>query len=302
MPYTPIDYWARLHERDDLSAVGQSGLPASMNRWLYRALERNVGAFLGRHCLTRPFPERVFDVGAGNGFWVNAWHRRGAGWVDGCDLVPEAVTRLNERFGEGGEFVVADVSDPAQLPDRRYPFVSCMNVLLHVTDDAAFAAALTGIAGLVEPGGALLIADPIVGEQTQLPPYDPERHSRARHLDGYTGPLEAAGLVLVELAPATVLANNPIEAGSPAAYRRYVRWWKFVAGRTKRNPRSAAWVGPLVDVADRVAMRTGARPSSKLLLLRRPPEDGATRRRAAADPAGISASPGPPPAPDSGSR
>ncbi len=301
MPYTPIDYWARLHERDDLSAVGQSGLPASMNRWLYRALERNVGAFLRRHGLTRPFPERVFDVGAGIGFWVNAWHRRGATRVDGCDLVPDAVIRLNERFGSGGEFVVADIGDPAQLPERRYPLVSCMNVLLHVTDDVAFAAALAGIAGLVEPGGALLITDPIVGEETTLAAYDPERHSRVRHLADYTGPLEAAGLVLVELAPATVLANNPIEAGSPAAYRRYVRWWKFVAGRTKRNPRSAAWIGPLVDTADRVAMRTGAGPSSKLLLLRRP-ADAAAPRRAAAGAPDLSPSPALPPAPEPRSR
>ena len=107
MPYTPIDYWARLHERDDLSAVGQSGLPTAMNRWLYRALDRNVAAFLRRHGLSDPFPDRVFDVGAGIGFWVDAWHRRGAIRVDGCDLVPDAVTRLNERFGAGGAFVVA---------------------------------------------------------------------------------------------------------------------------------------------------------------------------------------------------
>lgn len=270
MPYTPIDYWARLHERDDLSAVGQSGLPPAINRWLYRALERNVEAFLRRNGLTRPFPDPVFDAGAGIGFWVNAWHRRGATRVDGCDLVPDAVTRLNERFGSGGAFVVADVSDAGQLPDRAYPFVSCMNVLLHVTDDRAFEEALRAIAGLVASRGALLITDPIVGEGTTLPPYDPERHSRARHLADYRGPLEAAGLEMVALAPATVLANNPIEAGSPAAYRRYVRWWKFVAGRTKRNPASARWIGPLVDVADRLAMRTGAAPSSKLLLLRRP--------------------------------
>lgn len=294
MPYTPIDYWARLHERDDLSTVGQSALPPAINRWLYRATERNVGNFIRRHGLTRPFPDTVFDVGAGIGFWVNVWHRRGATRVDGCDLVPDAVTRLNERFGSVGTFVVADVSDPAQLPDRTYPFVSCMNVLLHVTDDRAFASALGAIAGLVAPGGSLLIADPIAGEATTLPPYDPERHSRARHLSDYRGALEAAGLEIVALAPATVLAGNPLEAGSPAAYARYVRWWKFVAGRTKRNPASARWIGPLVDVADRIAMRTGVGPSSKLLLLRRPLETGAV-----ADGTAVSAGLAEPMAPDS---
>jgi SAM-dependent methyltransferase len=270
MPYTPIDYWSRLHERDDLSSVGQSGLPAGLNRWLYRVLERNVRSFLRRHGLMRPFPQSAFDVGAGIGFWVDVWHRCGASKVDGCDLVPDAVVRLNDRYGAGGAFVIADVSLPGQLPDRRYPFVSCMNVLLHITDDAAFDRALVAIADLVAPGGVLLLAEPIVGEATTLPAYDPERHSRARHLEAYAGPFTGAGLELVDHAAATVLANNPIEAGSPGAYRRYVRWWRFVAGRAKRNPASARWLGPLIDVADRIAMPTGAAPSTKLVLFRRP--------------------------------
>jgi 2-polyprenyl-3-methyl-5-hydroxy-6-metoxy-1,4-benzoquinol methylase len=270
VPYDPAAYWAELHKRDDLSAVGQSGLPVELNRWLYRALRRNVRSFLARHGLTRPFPDRAFDVGAGLGFWVRTWHDLGAVTVDGCDLVPAAIERLNERYGAGGEFVVADITRADQLPARQYPFVSCLNVLLHVTDPGPFDAALAAIAGLVEPGGTLILAEPIVAETTVLPPYDPERHSRARHLATYRDPLVAAGLELVEVAAATVLANNPIEAGSPAAYSRYVRWWKFVGGRTKRNPRSSRWIGPLVDTADRLAMRTGAAPSTKLLLFRRP--------------------------------
>ena len=270
MPYTPIDYWSHLHERDDLSAVGQSGMPLTINRWLYRVLERNVLAFLARNGLRRPLPDRVFDVGAGIGYWVDVWHRSGAARVDGCDLVPEAVNRLNQRFGQGGTFVAADITDAAQLPDARYPFVSCLNVLLHVTEDHAFERALAAIAGLVEPGGALLLAEPIVGDQTVLAAYDPDRHSRARTLAAYAAPLEAAGLDFEAIGPATVLANNPIEAGSPAAYRRYVRWWKFVASQTKRNPGAARWIGPILSVADRIAMRTGAAPTTKLVLFRRP--------------------------------
>lgn len=270
MPYRPFEYWSRLHERDDLSAVGQSALPPALNRWLYRALERNVRSFLGRHGLTKPFPDRALDIGAGSGYWVNVWHRSGAGRVDGADLIPSVVARLTERFGFGGTFFVADISRPGELPDRPYPFVSCMNVLLHLTDDAAFDDALRGIAGLVEPGGVLLLAEPALTGGGQSAGFDPERHSRARNLAAYRDPLEAAGLELVDVAAATVLANNPIEAGSPRAYRRYVRWWSFVAGRTKRRPGSARWIGPLIETADRIAMRTGAAPSTKLILFRRP--------------------------------
>ena len=270
MPYSPIDYWSRLHERHDLSAVGQSALPLTINLWLYRVLERNVIAFLRRHHLTEPFPDRAFDVGAGTGYWVDVWHRLGAATVDGCDLVPEVAADLGRRHPGQGDFVVADISHDGELPDRRYPFVSCMNVLLHVTDDAAFAAGLRNVAALVEPGGHLLLAEPIVDDRKVLPTYDPEKHSRARQRHEYVDPLVAAGLTLVAIGPATVLANNPIEAGSPAAYRRYLRWWGFVTSRTKRDPDSARWIGPLVDVADRIAMHSGAAPSTKLVLLRRP--------------------------------
>ena len=61
MSYSPTDYWAELHRRDDLSAVGQSGLPTEINRWLYRILARNLRAFLRRHDLLRPPPAAMFD-------------------------------------------------------------------------------------------------------------------------------------------------------------------------------------------------------------------------------------------------
>ena len=45
MPYSATDYWSNLHTRDDLSAVGQSGLPPAINVWLYRILARNLRGF-----------------------------------------------------------------------------------------------------------------------------------------------------------------------------------------------------------------------------------------------------------------
>jgi hypothetical protein len=75
----------------------------------------------------------------------------------------------------------------------------------------------------------------------------------------------------VNVGPAVVLANNPIEAGSQAALRRYRRSWHWFAGRARRNPRSSRWLGPLLLIGDRVAMASGAAPSSKLAIYRRPP-------------------------------
>jgi 2-polyprenyl-3-methyl-5-hydroxy-6-metoxy-1,4-benzoquinol methylase len=271
--YSPSDYWSDLHKRDDLSAVGQSGLPPEINRWLYRILARNLRHFLDRHDLLRRAPPRLFDVGAGTGEWIPFWRSLGVATVDGCDLVPEAVARLTTRFGDSGRFVRATLGDPADsaLPSiARYPLVTVINVLLHVTDDAQFRTALGQVAGLVEPGGSLLLVEPILAGEQFARPCDPAAASRARPLAEYASPLEQAGLQLVDVRAATVLANNPIEAGSKRAFERYRRSWRSVSRRTKRDRGAARWIGPLLSVADRVAMCTGAAPSSKIALFRRP--------------------------------
>lgn len=270
MPYSPSDYWARLHARDDLSAVGQSALPPAINSWLYRALARNLRRFVRRHRLDRPAPSRVLDVGAGTGYWVRHWERMGAR-VDGVDLVPDAVKRLQERFGgPGARFWAADVAEPGSLGTERYDLVTCLNVLLHVTDDDAFERALANVAGVVAPGGHLLLAEPVLLLSDVDPPYDPARHSRARVLASYAEPLARHGLELVATEAATVLANNPLEASSPKTLARLRSWWGFVAGRSKQRPSNARWLGPLVYLVDGVAMRTGAAPSGKFVLFRRP--------------------------------
>lgn len=271
MAYDPRDHWARLHARGDLSGVGQSGLPADLNGWLYRALERRVRWFVRRHHALEGV-EAVFDVGAGTGYWVRVWHALGASSVDGCDLVPAAVERLGAEFGRRGDrFVPADIGAVAPgLPADPYRFVSVINVLLHITDEAAFGRALANVAALVAPGGALLLVEPILLDPTYERPPTETQTSRARSVAAYRDPLLAAGLELVELRGAVALANNPIEASSPAAYHRYLRWWRWVAKRARLRPGSIRWLGPIMLALDRLALARGAAPSSKIILFRRP--------------------------------
>jgi SAM-dependent methyltransferase len=275
MSYDPRDHWSRLHARGDLSSVGQSGLPADFNAWLYRALERRVRWFIGRHHAVDRLAS-VFDVGAGTGYWVRVWHDLGAPRVDGCDLVPAAVDRLEAGFGARGDrFVTADIgAQDAGLPAGPYDLVTVINVLLHLTDDAAFGRALKGIAALVGPGGRLLLVEPILLDPTYLRPATETQTSRARVLAAYSDPLVAAGLEFVELRGAVAMANNPIEAGSRAAYDRYLRWWRWLARRAKSSPRSIRWLGPLMFALDGVALATGAAPSSKIVIFRRPSSGG----------------------------
>ena len=271
MAYDPGDHWSRLHARGDLSSVGQSGLPADLNTWLYRALEHRVRWFARRHDVVSG-ARSAFDVGAGTGYWVRIWHELGVARVDGCDLVAAAVERLDAQFAARGDrFVTADIGSPsAGLPTERYDLVSVMNVLLHLTDDDAFGRALANIAGLVGPGGRLILVEPILLDVSYERAATAAQTSRARSLDAYRHPLLAAGLEMVELRGALAMANNPIEAGSKAAYNRYLRWWRWVARRAKSSPASIRWVGPLMLALDRVMLATGAAPSSKIVLFRRP--------------------------------
>jgi SAM-dependent methyltransferase len=271
MSYDPNDHWARLHARGDLSSVGQSGLPADLNSWLYRALERRVRWFVRRHRVLDGVTS-AFDVGAGTGYWVRVWHDLGVPTVDGCDLVPAAVERLEAAFGARGDrFVAADIGAPATgLPAGPYGFVSVMNVLLHLTDDESFRRGLANIAALVAPGGRLLLVEPILLDPSYERPVKETQTSRARVLSAYRDPLLAAGLEQVELRGALAMANNPIEAGSRAAYDRYLRWWRWVARRAKSSPGSIRWIGPLMVALDRMVLARGAAPSSKIVLYRRP--------------------------------
>jgi SAM-dependent methyltransferase len=273
--YQPLEHWSRLHERGDLSSVGQSGLPPELNRWLYRALERRVRWFVDRHRALEGL-SRVFDVGAGTGYWVRVWHDLGVATVDGCDLVPAVVERLNAAYGGYGDrFVAADIgAEEVDLPPGSYDLVSIMNVLLHLTDDDAFGRALTRVARLVGPGGKLLLIEPILLNPTYQRPVAATRTSQARSFTQYRDPLLAAGLELVDIRGAVAIANNPIEAGSRAAYDRFLRLWRWVAKRAKSSPASIRWIGPLLVALDRIVLATGAAPSSKIVLFRRPSPPG----------------------------
>lgn len=271
MPYEAKEYWSQLHDRGDLSSVGQSALSPALNAWIYRALEHRVRWFIRRHRVLDSVTA-AFDVGAGTGYWTRRWHDLGVTRVDGCDLVPAAVERLTTAFGPRGDrFIAADIGAP-DFPDpvEGYGLVSVMNVLLHITDDNAFRVALGNVASLVDRGGSLLLVEPILLDPSYERVPTQAQTSRARTLAAYREPLEAAGLKLVDVRAAQAMANNPIEAGSRAAYARYSRWWRWVARQSRESPERVTWIGPLMLALDRVALTGGAAPSSKMALFRRP--------------------------------
>ena len=121
------------------------------------------------------------------------------------------------------------------------------------------------------PGGSLLLVEPVLLDPAYERAASDAQTSRARRFAAYRDPLEAEGLELVDLRGASAMANNPIEAGSRQGYDRYVRWWRWVARQAKSAPARIRWIGPLMLALDRLALATGAAPSSKIVLFRRPP-------------------------------
>ena len=238
-----------------------------MNRWLYKILARNLRVFLARNGSDR-INGAAFEVGVGSGYWIELWKSLGADRVDGCDLVPTVVEDLNARFM--GTFRVADVGADNTSDMGTYQLVACMNVLLHLTDDARFDVALTNVARLVAPGGRLLLTEPILLDSSFERPYDPELSSRARPLKRYREGLESEGLTLKAIAAGTAVGNNPIEARRRWTFNLWRGVWAAATLPSKIHPANAGWTGPVLYAADPLFLALHAAPSSKFALFERP--------------------------------
>jgi len=251
--YRPDEYWGGLLARDDLSRTGHAELPVAFNVWLYRNGARNLGRFLAAHGVA--VPPRVFDAGVGTGFWADYWRQRGAAVVDGCDLVPVAVARVSARF-PNGRFHVSDLTHGPPTTER-YPLVSAMNVLLHITADVDFTRALETLATMVEPGGHLLLAEPAVRDSSRATPYRPDVHARVRSLSAYDPP----GMRLIAVGPTAVLGADPIEGS--AVWRRT---WNLLRTAARRGSIAGELAGRLPYLLDPLLIWAGRAPTGKFLL------------------------------------
>lgn len=251
--YRPDEYWGALLDRDDLSRTGHAELPLAFNVWLYRNGARNLDRFLAAHDVR--VPSRVLDAGVGTGFWVDYWLRRGATRVDGFDLVPAAVARVSERF-PSGRFEVANLEEGLPRAEK-YPLVSAMNVLLHITTDDGFSRALDSLADVVEPGGYLLLAEPAVRDARRATPYQPNVHARVRHISAYAPP----GLLLAAVGPTAVLGADPIE-GSIV----WTRTWDALRRAARRGRAGSETAGRILYHLDRWLIGFGPAPTGKFLL------------------------------------
>lgn len=244
MTYRPKEFWEqRLSEQFDLRGTGETGLSLDYNLACYalrriqleRVLRAEGFGLAGR---------RVLDVGCGTGFFTAFYLNHGA-QVTGLDITEASIQRLRERFPQA-TFMRADVSDtrPEGVPEGAYDLVNAFDVLYHVTDDQRWSRAVRNLAGVVAPGGRILITDTFDRAEGEA------EHNTMRPLSAYQSVLEGAGLVVGGLTPTHVLLN------------RHLGFWRFL----NRLP----W---LLYGIDRTLLALGLsmpRKTNRILVARRP--------------------------------
>lgn len=159
------------------------------SHWWWRSREANVVRVLREHLPRRDGHARILDIGCGDGF---IWPRLAEfGAVSGIEPDPELIapdSPNRDRIEHAGLLEAA-------APAGAHDLVLMLDVLEHIEDEAA---AVDRLAGLLAPGGALLVTVPA------LPVLWSEFDSLSGHYRRYTkatlrAALERAGLEVVSL-------------------------------------------------------------------------------------------------------
>jgi len=117
------------------------------NDWIFSTIEERVG-------------QRILEVGCGLGNMTPYF--LGRDHLVSIDILPASVQHVKERLSRESNFraLRADICSTSTyeaLKPNRFDTVVCLNVLEHIQDDAL---ALRHMAGLLEPGGRLLLFVP----------------------------------------------------------------------------------------------------------------------------------------------
>ncbi len=260
--FDPKRYWQdRLSQSYSLMGVGWLSLGEPFNRWMYR-VRRTVFLRIARPLLADPADAAVLDVGSGTGFYVERWQELGAGRIVATDLTDVAVDGLGRAF-PSVEARQLDVTGelPAEL-EGRFDVVSAMDVLFHIVDDAAYAAAVRNLGRLVRPGGHVILSENFLHGAEQR-----GEHQVSRTLDDIEGLLVGAGLIPRSRAPMFVLMNTPVDEPTPLQRKA----WELIAAGAGRGSRESAVLGALLYPFERTlvgVLREG--PSTEVMVCRRP--------------------------------
>ncbi|HTQ68961.1 MAG TPA: methyltransferase domain-containing protein [Solirubrobacteraceae bacterium] len=243
------------------------GDPCVLDRWLW--LRPRL----------RPGPARTLDAGCGNGAFSIYAARRGNQVLatSFSERELDDARRRTRLLGlEGVEFEVLDLRDIDSRRDELGSFdqIICLETIEHLSDDQGL---LESLAGLLEPGGQLLLSTPFEGHR---PLYSEERDP---------SPVEDGSHVRYGYS-ADRLQALALAAGLQPAQLGYVsgvvsqRLTNLMRRLTLRLGRMPAWVlmlplRPLV-VLDRPLSRLARYPYLSIAMVARRDAGGVARRDA----------------------
>lgn len=143
--------------------------------------------------------ESPLEIGAGTGDYAEVWARPGR-VLTVSEADPGRLAGLRARYPDRTDVVVRELEVPI-TETAEHSAVVAYNVLEHIEDDVA---ALRSFAGLVRPGGKVVLIVPAF--EIAMSDFDREiGHYRRYRTKGLTRALVAAGL-----RPVTVRYVNPV--------------------------------------------------------------------------------------------
>ena len=189
--------------------------------------------------------EHPLEIGSGTGSYAQEWLEQGVPRLTVSEAHPERLDLLARRFAGDGRVHVRELAVPVD-ETADHSAVVALNVLEHVDDDVA---ALRALAGLVRPGGRLVLLVPAfpsaLGEFDRLVGH--QRRYRRRTL---RAALERAGTTVTQLHHVNAVG---------------LLGWYLVVRALGGRPRA----GPLLSLNERAVV-----PWLSRLEARRPPPFG----------------------------
>lgn len=172
--YDARRYWSNRFARhaDSLRGPGDEGLSDEQNRREYQLAGAQFLA-LCRGLSLDYSTANVLEIGPGSGYYTELLWQLGVRRYTGLDIAGSLLPILNERF-EGFVFAQADATAlplaASGLGDGQglFDLVAIIDVIEHIVEQRALAAALGGLAALLKPGGRLLVAPLMESSQRHL--------------------------------------------------------------------------------------------------------------------------------------
>jgi len=241
MKYEAKDYWEqRLIKDFSLSGVGHLGLGKTLNKWHYRAMERNMNRIFDKHALNIK-NKSILDIGCGTGFWIEYYIKKGGKDITGVDITEIAVDSLKKRY-RNLKFYRTDITKEIPVKDK-FDITSVFAVLYHVMNERDFDNAIKNIRKMSKKGSYILISDNFL--KKYQPPIK-NIHFFSRTYDRYKKELEKNGIEVIDRVPTFYFLNEPVDINSNVIRRCFVLGWQVTMKLVTRFDFSANIMGFLL--------------------------------------------------------